>query len=51
MKQRLDLLLVERGLAQSRERASALVLSGVVLVNGQPAQKAGSRLPKTPRSR
>ena len=41
MKQRLDLLLVQRGLAQSRERASALILSGVVLVNGQPAQKAG----------
>ena len=34
-------LLVQRGLAASRERASALILSGVVLVNGQPAQKAG----------
>ena len=39
---RLDLLLVQRGLAASRERASALILSGVVLVNGQPAQKAGT---------
>ena len=45
MKQRLDLLLVQRGLAQSRERASALILSGVVLVNGQPAQKAGMPVP------
>ena len=42
MKKRLDLLLVERGLAASRERASALILSGVVLVNGQPAHKAGT---------
>ncbi|MEO5742201.1 MAG: TlyA family RNA methyltransferase [Vicinamibacterales bacterium] len=45
MKQRLDLLLVQRGLAASRERASALILSGVVLVNGQPAQKAGMPVP------
>ncbi len=44
MKVRLDSLLVSRGLAQSRERASALVLSGVVLVNGQPAQKAGQQV-------
>jgi 23S rRNA (cytidine1920-2'-O)/16S rRNA (cytidine1409-2'-O)-methyltransferase len=41
VKTRLDALLVSRGLAQSRERASALILSGAVLVNGQPAQKAG----------
>lgn len=46
MKQRLDVLLVQRGLAASRERASALVLSGVVLVNGQPAQKAGMPVPE-----
>ena len=42
LKVRLDSLLVGRGLAQSRERATALILSGVVLVNGQPAQKAGT---------
>ena len=35
--------MVERGLAPSRERAAALILSGVVLVNGQPAQKAGQQ--------
>jgi 23S rRNA (cytidine1920-2'-O)/16S rRNA (cytidine1409-2'-O)-methyltransferase len=42
LKTRLDLLLVQRGLAPSRERASALILSGVVLVNGQTLQKAGA---------
>ena len=44
MKRRLDLLLVERGLAPSRESAQALILSGVVLVNGQPAGKAGTAI-------
>ena len=44
MKIRLDSLLVSRGLAQSRERATALILSGVVTVNGQPAQKAGQQV-------
>jgi 23S rRNA (cytidine1920-2'-O)/16S rRNA (cytidine1409-2'-O)-methyltransferase len=38
---RLDRLLVERGLAQSRERARALVLAGDVIVEGRPAGKAG----------
>ena len=39
---RLDTLLVERGLAPSRERARALILAGSVRVNGQPATKAGT---------
>ena len=39
---RLDLLLVDRGLATSRERAHALVLAGQVLVNGEPVTKAGT---------
>jgi 23S rRNA (cytidine1920-2'-O)/16S rRNA (cytidine1409-2'-O)-methyltransferase len=39
---RLDTLLVERGLAGSRERARALILSGSVRVNGRPAPKAGT---------
>jgi 23S rRNA (cytidine1920-2'-O)/16S rRNA (cytidine1409-2'-O)-methyltransferase len=38
---RLDLALVERGLAPTRERARALILAGQVLVNGHPARKAG----------
>jgi 23S rRNA (cytidine1920-2'-O)/16S rRNA (cytidine1409-2'-O)-methyltransferase len=41
-KSRLDLLLVERGLAPSRERARAIILAGLVRVNGQPASKAGT---------
>jgi 23S rRNA (cytidine1920-2'-O)/16S rRNA (cytidine1409-2'-O)-methyltransferase len=39
---RLDTLLVERGLAASRERAGALILAGQVRVDGRPATKAGT---------
>ena len=39
---RLDTLLVERGLAASRERARALILAGEVRVDGQPVTKAGT---------
>jgi 23S rRNA (cytidine1920-2'-O)/16S rRNA (cytidine1409-2'-O)-methyltransferase len=39
---RLDVLLVERGLVPSRERARALILAGQVRVEGQPATKAGA---------
>ena len=42
MKTRLDLLLVDRGLAPSRERARALILAGQVRVNGEVAPKAGT---------
>ena len=40
-KQRLDLVLVERQLAESREKAQALILAGQVTVDGQKADKPG----------
>jgi 23S rRNA (cytidine1920-2'-O)/16S rRNA (cytidine1409-2'-O)-methyltransferase len=44
-KKRLDLLLTERGLAPSRERARALILAGRILVNEQKADKPGASVP------
>ncbi|MCE5312320.1 MAG: TlyA family RNA methyltransferase [Nitrospiraceae bacterium] len=41
MKERLDKIIVMRGLTESRERASALIMEGKVLVNAMPATKAG----------
>ena len=41
MKERLDVLLVSQGLAISREKAKAIIMSGNVLVNGQREDKAG----------
>ncbi|HVO96930.1 MAG TPA: TlyA family RNA methyltransferase [Bryobacteraceae bacterium] len=40
-KRRLDQLVVERGLAETRERAQALILAGQVKVNGQKSEKPG----------
>ena len=40
-KKRLDLALVDKGLASSRQRAQALIMAGCVLVNNRPASKAG----------
>ncbi len=42
MKERLDILLVNRGLAASREKAKAIIMSGIVYVEGQKEDKAGS---------
>ncbi len=42
MKERLDVLLVQRNLAQSREKAKALIMAGIVYVNGQKEDKAGT---------
>jgi 23S rRNA (cytidine1920-2'-O)/16S rRNA (cytidine1409-2'-O)-methyltransferase len=44
LKLRLDKLLVDRGLAASRERAQALILAGKVLVNDQKLEKAGAQV-------
>ena len=41
MKDRLDILLVKRGLAESREKAKAVIMSGIVYVDGQKEDKAG----------
>jgi 23S rRNA (cytidine1920-2'-O)/16S rRNA (cytidine1409-2'-O)-methyltransferase len=43
-KTRLDVLLVERGLASSRERAQAMLLAGQVRVNGERMDKPGTRV-------
>ncbi len=42
MKERLDVLLVNRGLATSREKAKAIIMSGIVFVEDQREDKAGS---------
>ena len=44
MKERLDVLLVSQGLAASREKAKAIIMSGNVLVNGQREDKAGTMI-------
>ena len=46
MKKRLDLLLTERNLAPSREKAKALIMAGIVYVNGQKEDKAGASFPE-----
>ena len=47
MKERLDVLMVNRGLAQSREKAKAIIMSGIVYVDGQKEDKAGSSFEDT----
>ena len=42
MKERLDILLVRQGLAPSREKAKAVIMTGNVYVNGQREDKAGA---------
>ena len=40
-KERLDTALVARGLVQSREKAKAIIMAGIVYVDNQKADKAG----------
>ena len=47
MKERLDVLMVNRGLAESREKAKAIIMSGIVYVDGQKEDKAGSTFEST----
>ena len=45
-KKRLDVLLFEKGVVPSRERAKAIIMSGIVYVNNQKADKAGMSIPE-----
>ena len=45
-KERLDVLLVNRGLATSREKAKAIIMSGIVYVDGNKEDKAGTTFPE-----
>ena len=49
MKKRLDVLLVEQGLADSREKAKAIIMSGIVYVENEKEDKAGSTFEETSR--
>ena len=42
MKERLDILVVKKGLAESREKAKALIMSGDIFVNGEREDKPGT---------
>jgi 23S rRNA (cytidine1920-2'-O)/16S rRNA (cytidine1409-2'-O)-methyltransferase len=45
-RKRLDVLLVERGLAESRQKAQAMILAGEVKIDGKRADKAGTNTPE-----
>ena len=42
---RLDLLLVERGLFETRTKAQAAIMAGLILIDGMPSSKAGELVP------
>lgn len=44
MKDRLDVILVEKGIYQSRERAKSAIMAGIVYVDGQRVDKAGTKV-------
>lgn len=45
-RKRLDILVVERGLAETRQKAAAMILAGEVSVEGKPVSKAGAAIPE-----
>jgi 23S rRNA (cytidine1920-2'-O)/16S rRNA (cytidine1409-2'-O)-methyltransferase len=47
MKKRLDILVYEKGLADSREKAKALIMAGIVYVGGIRCDKAGTSFEET----
>lgn len=46
-KERIDVLLVERGFFKSREKAKAAVMAGLVLADGERVEKSGAKVPRT----
>ena len=46
MKERLDVLLVQKGYTESREKAKRIIMAGVVFVDGQRVDKAGTQVPE-----
>lgn len=46
-KERIDVLLVEQGFYESREKAKAAVMAGLVLVDGDRMEKSGMKVPRT----
>ena len=46
-KTRLDVLLVEQGLVESRQKAQAVIMAGSVFVDGQRVDKPGTAVPNT----
>ncbi len=46
-KERIDILLVERGYFSSREKAKAALMAGLVLVNEEPIDKSGMKVPRS----
>jgi 23S rRNA (cytidine1920-2'-O)/16S rRNA (cytidine1409-2'-O)-methyltransferase len=46
-KKRLDILVVENGIAETRQRACAMIMAGKILINGYPGEKPGTQVPAT----
>ncbi|WP_127533835.1 TlyA family RNA methyltransferase [Paenibacillus kobensis] len=47
LKERIDVLLVEQGFYESREKAKAAVMAGLVLIDGDRMEKSGMKVPRT----